>query len=96
MTSSSVTYLTTLHKLLDQYFNLEEIRTLCFDLGVDFDSVRGEGKSPRIRELVIALGRFGRLPELLALVQQQRSHIQWPPVPAARPRPSPTIIITAM
>jgi hypothetical protein len=82
MTTNSTAYLTNLHRLLDQHFSLEEIRTLCFDLGVDYDSVRGEGKSARIRELILALGRNGRLPELVASVQEQRRHIAWPPVPA--------------
>jgi hypothetical protein len=82
MSISTATYLTTLHRLLDQYFSLEEIRTLCFDLGVDYDNVRGEGKSARIRELILSLGRHGRLPELIGLVQEQRRHVHWPPVPA--------------
>jgi hypothetical protein len=81
MSISTATYLTTLHRLLDQYFSLEEIRTLCFDLGVDYESVRGEGKSARIRELILALGRNGRLPELIGLVQEQRRHVHWPPAP---------------
>jgi hypothetical protein len=81
MTANSAAYLTNLHRLLDQYFSLEEIRTLCFDLGVDYDSVRGEGKSARIRELILALGRNGRLAELITLAQQLRRHVAWPPVP---------------
>ena len=72
MTTASTTYLTQIHKLLEQYFDLEEIRTLCFDLNVDFDDVRGEGKSARIRELLLDLGRNGRLPQLIALVQKER------------------------
>jgi hypothetical protein len=82
MSSNSTAYLTNLHRLLSQYFSLEEIRTLCFDLGVDFESVRGEGKSARIRELILSLARNGRLPELIGLVQKQRRHVYWPPVPA--------------
>jgi hypothetical protein len=81
MTTNSETYLTNLHRLLDRYFSLEEIRTLCFDLGVDYDSMRNEGKPAHIRELILALGRDGRLPELLALAQHQRRHVARPPVP---------------
>lgn len=29
---------------LDELFDLEELRTLCFLLDVDYDSLRGEGK----------------------------------------------------
>jgi hypothetical protein len=67
---------------MERYFNLEDIRMLCFDLGVDFDSVPGNEKSSKIRELITALGRNGRLPELLDLVQQKRRNVAWPPIPA--------------
>jgi hypothetical protein len=88
MTTDSAIYLSNLHKLLDHYFNLEEIRTLCFDLGVDFDNVGGEGKSARIRELLIGLGRQERLSDLLGVVRQQRPRVAWPPVPAGFQMPA--------
>lgn len=81
MTTDSNTYLTILHGLLNQHFNLAEIQTLCFNLNVDYESVSGEEKPSRIRELLLALGRNGRLPELITLAQQERPHIAWPPVP---------------
>ncbi len=81
MSATSAKYLSTLHDNMDRYFSLEEIRTLCFDLGVDFDSVRGEGKAPRIRELILALARNGRLPELLSLLHDERPFVSWPPIP---------------
>ncbi|HEX6386330.1 MAG TPA: hypothetical protein VF177_16790, partial [Anaerolineae bacterium] len=77
----SASYLSNLHRLLNQYFNLEEIRTLCFQMNVDYESVRGEEKPSRIRELLIALGRNGRLPELVELVRRERPRVSWPPVP---------------
>ncbi|MBK9054264.1 MAG: hypothetical protein IPL78_26155 [Chloroflexi bacterium] len=61
MTTDNRAYLGNLHRLLDQYFDLEDVRSLCVDLGVDYDSVRGEGKSARVRELIVALARNGRL-----------------------------------
>lgn len=81
MSATSAKYLSTLHDNMDRYFSLEEIRTLCFDLGVDFDSVRGEGKAPRIRELILALARNGRLPELLSLLHDERPFVNWAPIP---------------
>jgi len=44
--------MTELHRLLVRHFDLEELRTLAFDLGVDFDDLRGEGKSAKARELI--------------------------------------------
>jgi hypothetical protein len=81
MTTNSASYLTELHQLINQYFNLEEIRTLCLQLNVDHESVAGEEKPSRIRELLLGLGRNGRLSELVTLLQQERPKVEWPPVP---------------
>jgi hypothetical protein len=43
---------TDLRLILSLHFDLEEFRTLCFDLGIDFDNLRGEGKEAKARELV--------------------------------------------
>jgi len=81
VTISSANYLAQLHALLDRAFDLEELRTLCFELNVDYDSLRGEGKSARIRELLLALGRSGRLSQLITQAQTERPHLDWPDVP---------------
>ncbi len=81
MTTNPELYLTTLHKMMERYFDLEEIRTLCFQLNVDYDSVRGEGKSARIRHLILDLARHGRLEQLVAMASMERPHVTWPPVP---------------
>jgi hypothetical protein len=82
MTTDSSHYLSDLHKQIDQLFNLEEVRTLCFDLGVDFDNVAGEGKSARIRELILQLARRDELQSLIDLVRQERPRAVWADVPA--------------
>ncbi|MCA9955340.1 MAG: hypothetical protein KC434_11510, partial [Anaerolineales bacterium] len=41
-----------LHKLLVGHFNLDELRTLCFDLQLDFEELPPGGKSAVARELV--------------------------------------------
>lgn len=82
MTTDSASYLAELHQLLNQSFNLEEINTLCLQLNLDHESIAGREKPARIRELLLALGRNGRLPELVSLAQTERPHLTWPPVPA--------------
>jgi hypothetical protein len=62
---------------VDKHLDLEELRTLCFDLGVDYDSLRGEGKSARIRELIALLRRNNRLPQLIAALNAIRPNVQW-------------------
>ena len=54
-----------LRQLLTTHFNESELRDLCFDLRVDYDSLPGEGKGDKARELVAYLERRGRTSELL-------------------------------
>ena len=55
----------------------EELRTLCFDLDVDYDSLRGQGKDDKIRELIALLRRNGRLPELESRLSVLRPLTNW-------------------
>lgn len=81
LTMNSAAYLTTLHRLLNEYFSLEEIHTLCFNLHIDYESVPGKEKQSRIRELLLGLGRCNRLSDLIPLLQQERPLVDWPLVP---------------
>jgi len=63
---------TELHELIDRHFDLEELRTLCFRVGVDYDSLRGEGKAAKIRELILYLQRQGGLERLVAEARRRR------------------------
>lgn len=74
-------YLTNLRKILVEYFTEGELRTLCFNLTVDYDSLPGEGKTDKARELVIHLENRGRIPELVKLGRQQRPNVSWEDAP---------------
>lgn len=76
--SSSANYLAELHVLFDHAFSLEELRTLCFELGVDYQSFGGSGKGAYVRELLLGMGRNGRLDRLVRLAQKKRPHMVWP------------------
>lgn len=41
-----------LFRLVNTHFDLEEFKSLCFELEVDFDSLVGNGKEGKIRGLV--------------------------------------------
>ena len=69
--------LVQLRQVLETRFNRQELRTLCFDLDVDYDSLPGEGKGAKARELVAYLERRDLLPALIALVRQQRPDVVW-------------------
>jgi len=53
-------HLTRLHRFIVKHHNLEELRTLCFELDVRYDDLGGEGISARARELALRLGRQKR------------------------------------
>ena len=56
---------------------IEELRTLCFDLNIDYESLKGEGKKGKIRELIIYLRRNNQVAELVDKMQELRPHINW-------------------
>ena len=60
---------TQLYRLVDQHFNEEELRTLCFDLDESYDNLGGRGKAANVRELVELLQCQQRLPDLIALAR---------------------------
>jgi hypothetical protein len=70
-------YRTKLCQLLSTHFDEEELRTLCFDLGIDYDDLRSEGKANKARELVAYLERRGRIPDLVAIGKRLRPHVNW-------------------
>jgi hypothetical protein len=69
--------LAQLRQNLAEYFSDSELRDVCFDLGVSYDDLGGEGKADKARELVAHLDRRGRLEELVALCSRLRPHVSW-------------------
>ena len=66
-----------LRKALTRYFDLEELRTLCFDLSIEYEELPGETKSGKVTALLDHCERHGRLPFLLTYLQNERSQIDW-------------------
>jgi hypothetical protein len=52
------------HKAFKEKILWEEFRTICFNLGIDPHNLPGEGYHAKARELVAAMHRANRLPEL--------------------------------
>ncbi len=64
---------TVLREVLVRYFNDDELHNLCFDLGIDYDDLGGDGsKSGKARELISYLERRNRLGELVQLINRER------------------------
>ncbi len=69
--------LAQLREILATRFDEGELRTLCFDLGIDYADLPGEGKANKARELVAYLGRRGRFSELAAIGRRFRLDVSW-------------------
>ncbi len=80
-------YLVQLRQILEAYFDDGELRTLCFDLQLDYDSLPGQGKASKARELVAYLERRDRIAELTQLGRQLRPQVDWGEIGASSERP---------
>jgi hypothetical protein len=67
-----------LYSVINEHFDFEEFRNLCQVVGVDFDSLSGETKASKVRELVVYLERQGRLPNLVEAVHSLRPNLVIP------------------
>jgi cellulose biosynthesis protein BcsQ len=74
-------YLTKLRSLLVEYFNEEELRDLCFTMGIDYESLPGEGMKGKTREILTFLERHNRIPELVEVVRDSRPDLAREPLP---------------
>jgi DNA-binding NtrC family response regulator len=71
-------YLVGLRRILGSRFGEGDLRDLCFDLdGVDYESLPGEDKLDKARELVSYLERRGRISELVAVGKELRPDVDW-------------------
>src|SRR5262245_15533549 len=66
-----------LRQILTIYFDESELRTLCFDLEIDYESLAGQGKRDKARELVAYAARRGRTAELVRLCRDLRPNVDW-------------------
>lgn len=60
------------------HFNENELRTLCFDLGIDYESLGPGGKESKVRGLIEYCVRRDRIPSLLKYCNRVRPNIGWP------------------
>ncbi len=81
------TELSRLHQLVDYGFDANELRDLCLDLGIDYDSLPDKARAAKTRELMLYLKRYGRMDEFVALCSRLRPNAPWD-IPAA-PRYEP-------
>lgn len=64
-----------LREALEDHFGERDLRTVCFDLEIDYDDLEGEGRADRARQLIIHLRRHNRLAELYSWIERHRPEI---------------------
>lgn len=62
---------------LTDRFSEEELRTLCFDLGLDYDSLPAQGKAGKAREIVAQVERDGAIARLIEQCRLLRPNVPW-------------------
>ena len=68
---------TELRQKLITYFNNSELHDLCFDLGIDYESLGGGTRDATVRELILYLQRRDRLGEMIDLCRKMRPSVDW-------------------
>ena len=58
-------------------FTRSELRDVCFDMDVDYESLSGDTKGDDVRELIALCERSGRMDELITMCSRRRSNVSW-------------------
>jgi hypothetical protein len=66
-----------LYNGLVSHFNEEELRDLCFQLGIDYETLPGDSKTIKARELVAYHERRNRIESLSQVCRQLRPNVSW-------------------
>src|SRR5215212_7962520 len=66
---------TQLLKLISQRFSAEELHTLSFNLGIDYDNLAGSSKEAKARSLIEYCERTNQLERLSQAVQEERKSV---------------------
>jgi hypothetical protein len=69
--------LAALRQQMEQAFSLDELRTLVFDLGLNYDNLAGETLARKVLSVVESCRRNGRLPDLVAQLKAVRPETAW-------------------
>ncbi|WP_420630783.1 hypothetical protein [Candidatus Leptofilum sp.] len=69
---------TEIFQLMRKHLSLEDIKSICFMLGNNYDDLSGDGLSGKVRELILNAERQGQLKNLIATLSKYRPHVIWP------------------
>lgn len=66
-----------LYRKMEPLFNESELEVVCFELGVQYEDLKGRNRLDKLRELIIYMERRQQLPDLINVVQKQRPRVNW-------------------
>jgi DNA-binding NarL/FixJ family response regulator len=69
--------LAKLRQNLVDFFSEDELHTLCFDVGIDYEALPATGKNGKARELVAYLERRGLISKFTAICRNWRPNVSW-------------------
>ncbi len=78
---------------ITEHFSVEELRTLCFDLGIEYAALAGRSKEAKILELLRLLQRNDRFPQLIEALEEERPVVNWRELVPKTSRPDSTFSI---
>ncbi len=83
-------FLTDLRRGIVQCFGTSDLKVLCADLGIDYESLAGEGKEAKALELILYMKRRGQMTKLVQYCRSARPNYTWPQEDDSQ-RPPPPI-----
>jgi hypothetical protein len=66
-----------LRRILVEYFDEDELETLCFDLRVDFEDLEGENKTQKTISLITHMARLEQVDQLIQQCSELRPNVPW-------------------
>lgn len=66
--------------LMADSLGADEIQILAFDLGYDYENLRGETAHMKAMQMILKAGREDRLPEMVRRLKNNRPDVDWPSV----------------
>ncbi len=80
--------LTELRQKLMAHFSEQDLRTLCFDLGIEYDDLSGDNRESKARELINRFKRRESMGELLSACSKSRPGAMWDKLAEATQEPT--------
>ena len=67
----------SIHDAMVEFFNLTELQTFVFDIGVFWDKLPGESLQSKVRELILHCERNEIMHRLIRQLHEDKPHLDW-------------------